>query len=294
MKKQIFIAKIKKGIKATAEYITLNNSQGDGYCSQRNALIRLFQMTSGDGYNESGVLLRLTALDAMYSTNARMAIFSLEKLTEEILNLGTEYDAMAYFQDVLDGKTSVEESLFKKELGWQKNKPSNRSLPSLVSKYAYFQAIVFKEIYPNGFPIYDDLVCQVLPACIEGCSTTALKEDLSTFFFFFLDFCSNLKLSAEDTKGLQPYDAIDAYLWRIGKLYSGNISLIVDEKDYGIIMGRICPLKVSDGKKEDESFYKIVKEHYSNNLFKGIKNETLLNLIYKHYKDIYEDEEKNV
>ena len=286
---------IKEGIRQTARYIATNLAAGDGYCSQRSALERLFKMTSGSDYTRNGILLRLSTLDAMYSTNARMANYALEELASAIWDNGNkhEHDVMDRLLKVLNGDIIITDPLFEAKFGWQKNKRAERTLPSLVSKYAYYQALTYKSDYYDGFPIYDDLVCQVLPACVDGCSTAALRKDTSLFFAKISELRTKLKLKECDLHGLQPYDAMDAYLWRIGKLYSGNISLLVDVDDYKKAMDRICPLEVKGSGDEEEKFYRVVKSHYPKQLFKGMKNEKLLNTLYKHYKKIYEKEEQN-
>ena len=69
------------------------------YTQQRAMINQIFRMTSRDKYNVSSIMLRLTVIDSLYSTNAQYSYFSIEEMAKKIKSLGNEDNAEEYTGD---------------------------------------------------------------------------------------------------------------------------------------------------------------------------------------------------
>ena len=88
------------------------------YNSQRVLINQVFR--TGE-YNKGTIILRLTVIDSLYSTNAAYSYFSFDEMAERIAALGNEEEARNYFYSVvLLGKDK--KKLFCEEYGIQKRK----------------------------------------------------------------------------------------------------------------------------------------------------------------------------
>ena len=74
-----------------------NNIDDFSYTQQRAMINQIFDMTSGANYNVPSIMLRLTVIDSLYSTNAQYSYFSIEEMANNIHDLGNEKDAVKYF-----------------------------------------------------------------------------------------------------------------------------------------------------------------------------------------------------
>lgn len=243
------------------------------YVEQRNMIKCVFNNPAR--YDLSTVMLRLTVIDSLYSTNASYAYFSIEELAKAILDLGSEEDAKTYFKQIARGKDDVQ-NLFGRTYGIRKNTQKGGKLISLVSKYAYY-TLLCDESDALGFPIYDSLAIEMLPKlgkvldvsaefknkdCIEEyvACLNALREAL---------FGQDLNQRFES---LQQFDILDAYLWRIGKLTHGNYSLLFTKKDYETFFENVFGVP-SGSDNINKSLYTNFKENYPN-LCKRKKNKS--------------------
>lgn len=66
------------------------------------------------------VILRLTVIDSLYSTNAAYSYFSIEEMPEKILSLGDEEEAADYFYNIATRKQTGK-ILFEERYGIHKN-----------------------------------------------------------------------------------------------------------------------------------------------------------------------------
>jgi hypothetical protein len=203
------------------------------YVEQRNMIKCVF--INPARYDLSTVMLRLTVIDSLYSTNASYAYFSIEELAKAILDLGSEEDARNYFKDIARVGRDTK-NLFGRTYGIRKNTQKGGKLISLVSKYAYY-TLLCDESDALGFPIYDSLAIEMLPKLSKVLRVSAEFKNKDRIEEYVA--CLNAlreTLFGKDTnqrfERLQQFDILDAYLWRIGKLAHGNYSLLFTKKDY--------------------------------------------------------------
>lgn len=203
------------------------------YVEQRNMIKCVFNNPAR--YDLSTVMLRLTVIDSLYSTNASYAYFSIEELAKAILDLGSEEDAKTYFKQIARGKDDVQ-NLFGSTYGIRKNTQKGGKLISLVSKYAYY-TLLCDESDALGFPIYDSLAIEMFPKLskVLGVSAVFKNKDCIEDYVACLNTLREALFGKDTNKRfehLQQFDILDAYLWRIGKLAHGNYSLLFTKKDY--------------------------------------------------------------
>ena len=206
------------------------------YNNQRVLISQLF--TNGE-YNVGTILLRLTVVDSLYSTNAAYSYFSFDEIAEIIMNLGGEEDARNYFYGIARGKKD-EKGLFCEPYGIQKNLAEGSKQMSLLSKYAYYCLLQVPQRYPLGFPIYDRLAKETYPIVCKMLGIVPIEKlpPLETpSIEKYVRCLDQLRQELFSTKrdlfyGYQQFDILDAYLWRMGKFNDGNMSLLVGWKEY--------------------------------------------------------------
>jgi len=180
--------------------------KGSGYSEQKEIIKNLFEKT--DGNKKEDISLRLVVIDSYYSTNMSKRKFWIEDLSKLILEikgqLTDEIDVMQFVKRNFD-KIMLDIGIDKK------GNPLGHAL-SLITKYIYYQT-------KFNFPIYDSLVKDGL-----------IDEGLisKTFSIKYFE-----KLSEIKNKYKISYDDLDKYFWVIGKIKSGNLSLLIsDSKIY--------------------------------------------------------------
>lgn len=243
------------------------------YVEQRNMIKCVFNNPAR--YDLSTVMLRLTVIDSLYSTNASYAYFSIEELAKAILDLGSEEDARNYFKDIARVGRDTK-NLFGNSYGIRKNTQKGGKLISLVSKYAYY-TLLCDDSDALGFPIYDSLAIEMLPKLskILGVSAEFKNKDCIEEYVACLNALREA-LFGQDLnqrfERLQQFDILDAYLWRIGKLAHGNYSLLFTKKDYETFFENV--FGVPNGSENiNKSLYTKFKENYPN-LCKRKKNKS--------------------
>lgn len=210
-------------------------AQTTDYTVQRSTIEQVFRMTSGANYNQQSIVQRLIVVDSLYATNAKYSYYALDRMAEAISQLGTEQAAEEYFYAIAcGGKDS--KKLFCARYGIRKNlKEGSRQL-SLMSKYAYYTLLQNKVVYPYGFPIYDSLAVEMYPAvCKHLCLPVQKISDASIEpYVAALTQVRKAFFGVAPTLvgGLQQFDILDTYLWRMGKLGKGNYSQILGQQDY--------------------------------------------------------------
>lgn len=174
------------------------------YFEQKEIIKNLFDKT--DGNKKEDISLRLVVIDSFYSTNMSKRSFWVGDLSNLILS----------FNDQLTDKIDVTQFVrnnYKKltsKIGIdKKGKPTGYAL-SLLTKYIYYQTRF-------NFPIYDRLVYSGL---IE--EELIKKNQIIEYFE---------KLSKIKDKYNISYDDLDKYFWVIGKIKSGNLSLLITNLD---------------------------------------------------------------
>lgn len=218
-----------------------NNTDDFSYTQQRAMINQIFDMTSGANYNVPSIMLRLTVIDSLYSTNAQYSYFSIEEMAKNIHALGKEEDAIQYFSTLVNrqsGKLGEDKkNLFSNTYGIRKNCEDGSKQISLMSKYAYYVLIKNPKEHPLGFPIYDSLAIEMYPLVCKRIGLTPKSKlfisDSIEKYIEALDKLRNTIFSGErDFNGFQQYDLLDAYLWRMGKVNNGNYSLLFSKTEY--------------------------------------------------------------
>lgn len=240
------------------------------YVQQRKMIGSLFGEYDKDDYGMAKVMLRLIVIDSLYSTNAAYSYFSIEEMAEKIMSLGSERAAADYFYEVATGKVDGR-ILFDEFYGIRKNLSHGSKQMSLLSKYAYYLLLQDKAKYPLGFPIYDSLAIRSYP---KVCAKVGVpeRESIGKNIKGYIRAINELREKIFDNEdlwfGLQQFDLLDAYLWRLGKFENGNISLLLDRKDYETFIRNLgldhSRLTQYEGEKESQKFNKVVHDKCMN------------------------------
>lgn len=273
------------------------------YIQQRKIINSLFAANSTLDYTEN-VILRLTVIDSLYSTNAAYSYFSFEEMAEKIVSLGPSDEYAAdYFYNVATRKQTGR-ILFDERYGIRKNLERGSRQISLLSKYAYYLLQQDRNKYPLGFPIYDSLALKEYPKLckrlnINHCANKDIKDDIDAYVAALDEL---RKVVFEDTSfKLQQFDLLDAYLWRMGKVSEGNFSLLVNRAEYNQLIANLglahiaSPTASNEEAKEDKQFNpKVVakcRKLNADDIVKGI-SDIVLNMLVSHWKNA-EMQDKN-
>ena len=201
-----------------------NNIDDFSYTQQRAMINQIFDMTSGANYNVPSIMLRLTVIDSLYSTNAQYSYFSIEEMAKNIHAIGGEEDAVQYFYTLVnrqDGKLGEDKkNLFSNTYGIRKNCEDGSKQISLMSKYAYYVLIKNPEEHPLGFPIYDSLAIEMYPlVCkrmeLKPKSKLYISDSIEKYIEALDEVRNTIFCGERDLNGFQQYDLLDAYLWRM-------------------------------------------------------------------------------
>lgn len=199
----------------------------------------LFRRTSGFHYSKEGIISRLMLIETYYATNASYNYFAFEEMADAIKKLGNECQAKQFFAEmVINPQENIDtQKVFLGHYGCHKNVSQGSQQLSLLSKYAYYQ-IFQDKCYPLGFPIYDKLGHQEYPQLCKLLGLTPMPNNT-------LEMCiRNHILAFEEIRsriwgdyrkcchGIQQFDLLDAYLWRMGKFGSGSLFNLMSCNDY--------------------------------------------------------------
>ena len=142
----------------------------DGFSSDKTAIDNIFKMTSKRTFGD--ILLRLTVIDSMYSTQMNRRYYALQELAEKLCCLNKTKPLSTLFREFIekkrdthlfDGKIGSEKfNLFAEKYGIGKDGSDKGVAVSLISKYAYFET-------DYGFPIYDSIACEMYPRIWKYC-----------------------------------------------------------------------------------------------------------------------------
>lgn len=219
-----------------------------GYSLGKSTILKVFKAT--DGYSHEDILARLTLIDSMYSTQMSRRYYGLEELAVALADVHNRKNLEEAFLDFLKDKDlkpfelrnskKVRTNLFIEKYGIGKNGEDKGSAVSLISKYAYFET-KFK------FPIYDSIVREMYPRVWNYCGFP--KSEILEFKYndmtSFVEMI-NLMISKLNSTYVN-YDSLDRILWYVGKIYRGNLSLVLSRKEYDAFAEKYT--KSEDGKK---------------------------------------------
>ena len=206
------------------------------YNDQRTLICQLFNTTSGEAYNVGSVMLRLTVIDSLYATNAAYSYFSIEEMAQRIIGLGNETETCQRFANYALQKEDAEvKALFDEPFGIRKNLADGSKQVSLLSKYAYYCLLQQGGKYHMGFPIYDSLAKDIYPKLWKKLlpeETMNGSDNMADYVKDLSKICNSLFEEGNTIFGMQQFDLLDAYLWRMGKFSNGNLSLLLERNDY--------------------------------------------------------------
>ena len=258
------------------------------YIQQRAMINRIF--CSMKDYDIATIMLRLTVIDSLYSTNASYSYFSIEEMAQKIIALGSETDAEEYFYGIACGEPDTK-GLFKGTYGIRKNLGKGSKQPSLLSKYADYVLLQKPEKYPLGFPIYDKLAAEMYPVVCERLGFSP-REEIKNSIEDYVAALDELRAAIFDHKDLvmdiQQFDALDAYLWRMGKINNGNYSLLLYKEEYEIFIRNLSlvGVKVDKPKKFEEKVNEECRNNPTKNILNGINNDVVEAML-EHWKKHY-------
>lgn len=223
-------------------------NDNSGYSLGKSTILKVFRAT--DGYTREDLLARLTLIDSMYSTQMGRRYYGLEELAVALVDVHKKKNLETAFLDFLKDKDmkpfelrnskKSSTNLFTEKYGIGKNGEDKGGAVSLISKYAYFET-AFK------FPIYDSIVREMYPRVWNYCDfpKRELPEFKSNDITNFVEMIDLIicKLNCK----LVNYDSLDRVLWYVGKIYRGNLSLVLSREEYDAFAAKFTKMK--GGKK---------------------------------------------
>ena len=205
----------------------------EGFIDDKKAIENIFKLTNGS--KREDVLLRLTVIDSMYSTQMNRRYYALDELAEKLVHLHPSKELFTKFLKTYDANLFNGDgfNLWGEKYGIGKKGEEKGVAVSLISKYAYFET-EFK------FPIYDSIACEMYPRIWKYCGwkdkTPKLwvlnKEQQTDGEKTIVVFVKAIDELINRLGGNISYDHLDRLLWFTGKIYRGNLSLVVSRKDY--------------------------------------------------------------
>lgn len=262
-----------------------------GYINQRALINSLFEQES---YGRGQVMLRLTVIDSLYSTNAAYSYFSFEEMAERIIGLGSRDEARRYFYSIacMGNDTA---RLFDEPYGIQKDLLEGSKQMSLLSKYAYYELAQQPEQFPLGFPIYDRLAKITYPVVCRQLGLKPIEkmtEMSSPAIEVYVKCLNQLRQALFGGEQLfagkyQQFDILDAYLWRMGKFNEGNLSLLLGREDNCRFIRNIrLDADTTGNPLSSDRFNKQVLQAlaHAERPFANCSNEAYLAILLKHWR----------
>lgn len=262
------------------------------YVAQRSTIQRIFDLTGGASYNSQSIVLRLTVIDSLYSTNAAYSYYAIDSMADAIAALGTERNVADSFYAIACGKVD-EKNLFGEKYGLHKNLTVGNQQLSLMSKYAYYALLHAPASYPLGFPIYDSLVKKMYPiVCRHLCINIKKKTFSSTDIERYVKALDEVRTTFFGGiptlyHGFQQFDVLDAYLWRMGKLDGGNYSLLLDQQDYSTFVKNLGLDQSPQPKDFTAEVRKRCLDMDTPLIVKNLKAATLMQNLIDHWKTYF-------
>ena len=219
-----------------------------GYSLNKATILKVFKATNT--YTTDDILARLTLIDSMYSTQMSRRYYGLEELAVALADVHNRKKLEEAFLDFLKDKDlkpfelrnskKVSTNLFIEQYGIGKNGEDKGKAVSLISKYAYFET-KFK------FPIYDSIVREMYPRVWNYCGfpKSEMLEFKNNDMIRFVEMINSMISKLNST--YVNYDSLDRVLWYVGKIYRGNLSLVLSREEYDAFAEKYT--KTEDGKK---------------------------------------------
>ena len=218
-----------------------------GYSLSKATILKVFDATKT--YTTEDILARLTLIDSMYSTQMSRRYYGLEELAVALAEVHNRKNLEEAFLDFLKDKDlklfelrnskKVRRNLFIEKYGIGKNGEDKGKAVSLISKYAYFET-------EFRFPIYDSIVREMYPRIWNYCGFKEQMPEIKANDMVSFIEAIDLLISKLDCTDVT-YDTLDRVLWYVGKIYRGNLSLVLSRKEYDAFAEKYT--KTEDGKK---------------------------------------------
>ena len=228
--------------------------KGDsGFSADKEAILKVFEHTKNETKEE--ILVRLTLIDSMYSTQMSRRYYALDELADFLVKLsdGKQGKLKQMFLDFAKDpekhlslfdftfkidKETIKKNLFSESYGIGKDGSDKGVAISLISKYAYFET-------EYKFPIYDSIACEMYPMVWHHCGFDKKSmpklihskdgKVLGDTTLIEYTKAINLLIKKLDCKELN-YDLLDRFLWFVGKIRRGNLSLVLSREEYDLTM----------------------------------------------------------
>ena len=220
----------------------------NGFSQDKNAIDIIFEKTSSN--DKSGILARLTIIDALYSTQMNRRYYGLDELAESLvllsqqqkkpladlfINFAKNQDTSSFNFTKIEGGRSIPTNLFDEKYGIGKDGGEKGIAISLISKYAYFET-------KKQFPIYDSIACEIYPLLwaycgfpkkerpklivrIKGSQVINASETMRSYV-------NAINILIDKLGGGISYDHLDRLLWFTGKIRRGNLSLVLSREQF--------------------------------------------------------------
>ena len=285
--------RIKNMIKLSVEIL----ENGTPYFQCKSMLKGMFK-DKDDLNDESQTFMRLTTLDALYSTNMSKRLYGLDDLTKALSKIDytkLKEETAKYKKHGIDEK-SLSYDLFCKTYGCskigcvkknsEKKDEEGTQAGSLISKYLYIAT-------GYNFPIVDSLVRDNINEIMRkysltsdfSCTKTDLEQNDFSLVKLLIDLQKKYDLSTEEDKTFSPFDN---FLWLYGKIKKGSLSLILKKEEFknvveafSISFNDITKKKGNSSKTHSSFFDQIIAEKLKSelNVVRSVINEKLYKFI---------------
>lgn len=254
-------------------------SSNSVFSADKEAIVRVFADTME--CTKTNILVRLTLIDSMYSTQMNRRYYALDELADALFVLSEGksgnlrkmflkfvknpdaevdlFDYDTYDYDASQALLKRRTNLFSENYGIGKDGNDKGVAISLISKYAYFET-------DFQFPIYDSIACEMYPIVWHFCGfgktsrpKLKVKNDtggingaatMVTYVKAIKTLIKNFKFDKEP----QCYDFLDRFLWFVGKIIRGNLSLVLSREEYETTI-KLTKREVVKKKKGKESTF---------------------------------------
>lgn len=239
------------------------------YISDRKLIDRLFE---NNNPSLEDVVMRLTVIDSLYSTNMSKRLFGIQDLASAIFNIGNDEQLRKAIEEYKDNKnddTSEITTLLsggygvdkRNEIKKIKNKGNDKNddyklrARSLISKYLYF-------VTGHDFPIEDSLVKDNLNDVLKYYESETMWDKEKDLLRFLIFFCVENGIT---------FDELDNFTWLLGKINKGSLSLIINKEQYQKLISKLDVKekkskeidKLISTKLKDEDFIHVISEFLS-------------------------------
>lgn len=238
----------------------LNGETGYAFC--RNIIDNLFRNT--DSSSIEGIYTRLIVIDSLYATNMTKRFFGIHDLASVISGIGDDEMLKVEIKKYKNNEiTSKIEDLFSGHYGIKKDGNDAGIACSLISKYLYF-------VNEHDFPIEDTLVKETLRDQFVLDYYELMDVDFNRggddqFLHNIISFCSDRKIE---------FSEFDNFLWLLGKLNKGSLSLITKDKDvYKKVIGQLELQETRSNEIDTEISRKLRNDDYIAKISSYISDE---------------------